>query len=65
MGAHDSAAVNKDQHETGKVVDAVIEDQQLVMRKVHELAVTVRRNSLRVLESTFRFASAHKSMCCL
>ena len=57
MGADDSAAVNKDQHETGKVVDAVIEDQQLVMRKVHELAVKANHPACAGIDFSICFST--------
>jgi hypothetical protein len=57
MGAHDSAAVNKDQHETGKVVDAVIEDQQLVMSKVHDLAVKAEQPACAGIDFSICFST--------
>ena len=38
MGADDATPLNQDHYETAKDIDAVIEDLQQVMNKIHELA---------------------------
>ena len=62
MGADDATPLNQDHYETAKDIDAVIEDLQQVMNKIHELARAAGQAPCAAIDLSISFSAQIHAM---